>query len=199
MSDILKDGTGKGNSAKVDGNNRLHTATVSRTEENNAIVRGDFFITSSGVITVTDDAETPLWYIKNNDSRNLYLGLYIISAGESTSGTGFAKTKTYAVPDPTSTIITEAKAGLAGNANLSSAVQFNGVVYRGETGDTVVGGANFNTIHHPAGQFNYQLPVVAVIPKGFEGCFTYTAPPGNTSQEVIMTIECYYLDEELEN
>jgi hypothetical protein len=197
MSDVLKDGTGKGNTAKVDSNNRLHVGAVSREEERYALAKGDFFITSSGVVTLTDDAETTVWYIKNNSDRDLYLGTYIISGGPSTGGSGPGKTKTYSAPSATSPIITEAKAGVEGNANLASSKQFNGLVYRGETGDNLVGGIGFNTIFHPNDVFNFQTNVDSVLPKGTDGVFTFTAPTGNTSQEIIMTVLCYYLDEEL--
>jgi hypothetical protein len=48
---VLNDGTGKGNNAKIDGNNRLHTQSVQESEATHAVEAGDAYNINTGNIT----------------------------------------------------------------------------------------------------------------------------------------------------
>lgn len=196
MSNPIKDGTGTGNLVKVDTHNRLHTGSVNRTEVDAAIADGRLFIVSSTLITLTNDVLTPLIYIKNNDDRLLALNLFIMTTGASTGGTGNAYIKTYANLDDSSTIITNAKPALVGNANPTSTKQFNGEVYYGATGDTIVGGVQFVTFILQDTE-GLTTPTYSALSKGGDASYAYQAPAGNTSTEISVIMTAYYIDEDL--
>lgn len=198
MSMEIKDGTGDCHRARVDEDKRLHVGSVSRTERDAAISDGRLFIMSTGLIDLADDAETPLIYVKNQSDRNLYLDLFISTTGQSTGGSGNIYLKSHVALDPTSTIITEAKPALVGNANTTSTKTFDGIVYKGETGDTFVNTINFATFIDQATN-GINTPILAVLPKNGDICYTYKAPTGNTSMEVVILVTAYYLDEHLPN
>lgn len=196
MSNVIKDGTGTGRSAKVDNKNRLHTSSTSRGELDDQITRGNAFIIATPVISITDSNEVPMIYIKNNDDRILNLNVFIMTAGDTTGGTGNAYVKTYAQPDPSSTIITEAKQALVGNANPTSAKQFEGLAYYGETGDTIVGGIQFVNFILQAKE-GLTTPTYSALNKGASAIYAYTPPSGNTDCEVSLILVVSYQDEEL--
>lgn len=194
---IIKDGTGSGNSVKVDEKFRLHTGSVSRAERDAALARGQFFIANTTVLTLTDDSETPIFYIKNNADKNLRLEIFDLYVGASTNGAGDVIVKTYGAVDESSSIVTEAKTLNLGNANIGSQNTFEGVAYKGETGDTLVGGFNFNNIILRDTDSRFKIDTTAVLPKGSNGLFTVTPPSGNTSMNMSLLLFFYYLDENL--
>ena len=196
MSDVIKDGTGKGYTAKVDAQGRLHTGSVARSERDAAIADGRLFIMSSGIVTLTNAVETPVIYIKNTDARNLYMDIFFATTGTSTGGSGNFYTRSHVSLDASSTIITEAKLAAVGNANTTSSNAFNGLVYYGETGDTFVNTVQFVTFIQQAGS-SLETPIRAILQKNGDVAYTYQAPTGNTSMEVTVIVTAYYLDTEL--
>ena len=197
MSNSIKSGTGNGNSANVDIKNRLHTGSISRSERDAAIADGRYYIMSTGVVNLSDDVETPIIYIKNSDAiRNVYLDIFISTTGLSASGTGNVYLRSHVQLDSSSTIITEAKPALVGNANTTSQETFNGDVFKGETGDTFVNTIQFVAFVQQPGD-PQQNQILAVLPKNGDVCFTFEAPTGNTDMDVSIIITAYYLDTEL--
>ncbi len=197
MSFVIENGVGNGSKLRVDLKHRAHTGTVSRAERDAAIDDGRFFISNSTLITLTDDVETPIFYMKTTDDRDLYLDLFDMTVGTSTDGVGDTVIKTYGNASETSTIVTEAKPALVGNAVVGSPEAFDGVVYRGETGDTIVGGQNFNNIILKPDDSRFSIFTSAVLPKGNSALFSVTAPTGNTSMKVSLLFYAYYLDSQL--
>jgi len=194
----IDDGTGGGYQAQVDKLNRMHSATVIRSERDAAIIDARAFIISSAVITLTSAAETPILYFKNNDSRDLYLDVFISNFGTSTGGgTNDIVLRTYANIDDSSTIVSNAVDASIGNANLASSVTFTGVAYKGATGDTIVGGTDVGTFIRKSTSEGDVIQTSAVAPKGFNTLFSIEPPTGNTSMDVTITQFVYYIDKDL--
>jgi hypothetical protein len=66
---IVKDGTGSGNSQKVDVLKRAHTQSVTVSENLNAALNGDAYNINTGLISITGNAT--LLYIKNNEEVDI--------------------------------------------------------------------------------------------------------------------------------
>ena len=199
MSATIQDGSGNCNFAKVDSKNRLHSGTVSRTERDAAIADGRMFITNSTLIELTSATETPIYYMKNNDNRKLYLDIFDITVGTSDSP-GDIIVKTHAgIDEDNSTLVTNARPALVGNANLASQETFDGIVYSGQPGDTIVGGAVFNNIIMKENDSRFTVQTSAVLPKGINAAFSVVPPTGNTSMKVSLLFIIYFLDEDLPN
>ena len=196
MLNTIKDGTGDGFSAQVDSKNRLHVASVGRTEDNAAISDGRFFIASSQVVTLTDDLVTPVLLIENLDTRDLVLDIMITTTGTSTNGVGNSYLSTWAFLDNSSTIISNAVPASVGNSNTLSVELFNGNVYLGQTGDTIVGATQFVTFIQQPGDKEEQ-GLRAILGKNGNTALAYQAPAGNTNMEVSIIVAFYYLDSEL--
>lgn len=197
MSNTIKDGAGAGYSAKVDAKKRLHTSSVSRSERDAAIQAGRFYIMSTQKITLTDDNITPMLYFKNNDpDRDLFIDIVIVTTGPSTGGTGAYLTSTWGAIDDSSTIVSEAKTVAVINAKIGSSEVFNGNIYKGESGDTIVNGTNISSfVHNPGDKTEFEAR--ASIPNGNHAMIAITPPTGNTSMEAAVTLTVWYLDEDL--
>ena len=109
---IIETGIGNGGyKAKVNTNNRLHTAAVITTEDARATKDGDSFNLSTGLITLTDAAQTSLLYIKNNEEKDLILDTVEIGFNTSTGGSTTDMIEIYSIRTPTAgTLISDATA-----------------------------------------------------------------------------------------
>ena len=92
---IIKDGTGKGNAAKVDTTKRLNTRAVNNTTAVEALEDGRSFFVSTGIVTLTSDCASQLLYIKNCDARDMFILNLIQVFGASTGGTGDYKSQLF--------------------------------------------------------------------------------------------------------
>lgn len=81
MSTIIQDGSGNGFSARVDSKNRLAVKGVTRTEFENSTFEGDAYNINTFNISVTVGTETPLLYLKNNESRDIVIAAWFIGTG----------------------------------------------------------------------------------------------------------------------
>jgi len=194
MLNTVKDGTGQGHSARVDAENRLHSATVSRSERDAAIDDGRYFIMSTKIITLTDALLTPLAYVKNNDSsRDLFIDIAFIWSGASTGGSGSFSISTWTNIDDTSTIVSEAKPLTAGNSRIGHPGVFVGDTFLGESNDTLIAGFNFIEVPKlPTEREEFEPR--AILPNGNSTAFAITPPTGNTSMDVSIVLGFYYLD-----
>lgn len=83
MSLMLIDGTGQGYRAKVSSNNRLITASVIRSEAEQAAVDGNLYFANSPIITLTSGSGSGVFYIKNNEDVDVSILQCVITVGYS--------------------------------------------------------------------------------------------------------------------
>ena len=67
MSYVLRDGTGGSYLAKVSPENRQHTVSITQSTQEQAGLDGRAYNLNTGDITLTDAADTPVMYLKNNE------------------------------------------------------------------------------------------------------------------------------------
>ena len=152
MQTEIIDGTGTGKRAKVTDDNRLEVFAVNESRIADISNRtGESFILTSDFISLTTTASfNGMMYIKNTDPDKILYVDKIRICGTGTS-MGYVQSKFFKNPT-TGTLISDANAGLAVPANLSSTVDFVGVVYAA-SGDakTITDGIQFSqfTVHLP--------------------------------------------------
>jgi hypothetical protein len=178
MSTVLIDGAGKGYSAKVDEEQRLHTHAFTVSTALAAALSGDAFNVGSSLITLTSANESGCLYIKNNEPEDIILSVQFINLGTSTNGTGESHFTFYLNPTG-GTLISNAVAGDVFNRRIGSNNTLSADVYKGVEGDTITGG---NIIKAPTTGLFSSVPYV--IAKGATFAISITPPTGNTSMEV---------------
>ena len=73
MSEQIKDGSGTGNLARINANNRLYSNAVTIDENLQATKIGNSYNINTGAITLTDAARTPIIYLQNNENQPLHI------------------------------------------------------------------------------------------------------------------------------
>ena len=138
MTDSIRDGVGTGSRARVNENNRLHVHAVTTSEDSAAGKAGDSYNINTGIITLTDAVDTPILYLKNNESKSLHVEAIAVGMGPSTGGTGGIP-KVTVVRNPT-TIDFSADVDIKTNRNYGSEKTLDITAYKGNTGATMSGG-----------------------------------------------------------
>ena len=197
MSIIVKDGTGTGQSLKIDANNRAETNAVTEGFADHAAESGDKFNINTGDITLTDDTITSTLYIKNNEDSDLVITALIYNLGASAGGSGDVKIDV--MRNPTAgTIVSDAVnvdvgPGVSANQNFGSNKVLSVNAYKGDTADNDFTDGTVSISTRSAsntGRIIVSLGAV-IIPKGSSIGVSYTPPTSNTSQIVQFAAACY--------
>lgn len=143
MSEQIKDGTGSGYHAKVNANNRLYANAVTVSEDQQATKKSRSYNINTGIITLTDAADTPVIYFKNNEDEDFHITAIVIGVGPSTGGSGGIPVITV-VRNPTAgtTVDNTNDVDIVSNRNFGSADVLVADVYKGATGETLTGGTS---------------------------------------------------------
>jgi hypothetical protein len=193
---IINDGTGKGNSAKVDGNNRMHTQAVSASEGVDATDLGRGYNINTGYLAITADAT--LLYIKNNDAGGRDLVVEAVALGTDGAGTaGTSRPYLTMVRNPTGgDLITDATAvSMNQNRNFSSSDTLTADIYSGKVAGTVTGGSDIAILQaSDEGRDFYTINFV--LPKGASMGIKYTANLTGGTSQVYCAAVCYLRDNE---
>lgn len=191
MSSEIIDGTGSGKRAKVNKLNRLGVDATqeSRQSFHNNIGRG--WSLESGLITLTSDNESGVFYIKNNGDNDLVIEDLFIVLGNSTGGSGDHLIKIYVNPTG-GTLITGASVANINNLRFGEPTLPTAVYYKGAEGNTLTGQDSIccNIQFPAAGLYPVDISTF-ILPKGASMGVTYTPPTGNTSQSVNFAINFY--------
>lgn len=167
---IIEDGTGSGNKAKVDAENRLYTLAVTDSQAVNAAIDGRGYNLNSGALALTTAADHAILYVKNNDTQgrvyfveSLIVGLGAVTGGGSVAG----QIEINAVKNVTTgTIVSDATAAATNsNTNFGSSATFTANVYSGGQGKTATNGTNHALIYAQAGSRSV-APLALAIPVG---------------------------------
>jgi hypothetical protein len=172
MSEI-KDGTGRGFSAKVDSNKRLHVQATTETEAVHSAEVGDAYNLNTGLISITGNAT--LMYVKNNEDKDLVIEAIAIGSFEGITHSD----------DPYLTLVRNPTAGdlisdatttgvLNQNRNFGSSKELTADFYKGKVSGTVTGGDNIAILQAtPGGRSFYNIDFI--LPKGSSMAVTLTA------------------------
>lgn len=182
MESIIKDGTGAGNSARVDINKRLHTYTVSQSLQENQATDGKTFNVNTGFITLTSAAEAPILYIKNNDTVSLRITQIGLNIGSSTGGSGNIRSKIIRNPTVGTIVSGASNVDININKNFGSNETLNVIAFKGTTGATLTDG--IDGYYSLLGGANSSYVISTgdlLLPRGASLGIKITPPTGNTS------------------
>lgn len=188
---FIEDGSGNGYLARVNGNNRLYTNSVVVSENLQATKIGRSFNINTGVITLTDAADTPILYLKNNDTEDLHITAIAVGVGPSTGGSGGIP-KITVVRNPV-TIDFSTAVDINSNRNYGSAQTITADAYKGATGDTMTDGDD-HIIFFQTSNGRLFATIDEMVPTGSSIGIKFDPQTGNTSQDVYAALICHLED-----
>lgn len=190
MGDIrIKDGTSGSKTAQVTNNNRLAVAAVTQTLVELATELGDTYNVATNRVTLTDTAESAIFYLENQEDNDLIIDTIFINTTASTGTLSGQPTLriyrnpssgTIVTPTPTNAVIT--------NRNYGSNKALVANAYEGLQGETLTGQTNILDVPLPtrvAVSF-VEFAIVVVLPKGAAIGISYEPQTGSTSVDVII-------------
>ncbi len=187
---VIADGAGKGYSAQVGSDLRLRTSATTRTASENATIEGDSYNLNTGIVTLTNTADTPVMYVKNNEDRNLHIQTIVVILGASASGTG--ESKITIISNPTvGTIITSTPTDIdiSVNRNFGSTNELTADAFKGAIGDTMTDGDDYIQSLISAGS-RVAFNIDTLIPKGKTIGVKIQPPASNTSMAIEVAFVC---------
>lgn len=194
MPDTIKDGTGTGNLAKVNANSRLYTSSVSIDENLQATKNGNSYNINTGTITLTDDTQTPVLYVKNNEEQSLHISAIAVGLGPTTGGSGGIPVITI-IRNPTAgTIVSGATAvDMEGNRNYGSSNTLSVAAYKGATGNTMTDGEDHILMYQTTSGRLF-ASIDELLPTGSSIGVKITPQSSNTSMDVYAALICHIED-----
>jgi hypothetical protein len=140
MAEIIKDGTGKGNTAKVDNNNQLHTFSVTESEQRQASQIGNEYNINTGTIAYTGTGDSSMIYFKNDEDTDFVVTAVAVGLG-TRSATVTDSANVTIIRNPTGgDLISDATAvSINSNTNFgsSNALSSTTLIYKGKDGGTI--------------------------------------------------------------
>ena len=191
MAEIIKDGTGSGNTAQVDSDNRLHVNSVTRTDLTQAVLLGESDNLGTGAITLTNDSESAIAYIKYTGTDPLVIKEFLIILGTTTGGSGNRVIRV--IKNPTTGTIVDNALDMDDKENndFSSSNFIDGLFYKGAEGYTITDGTEFANTTRTSDTVIAFDAAPRVLRKGNSIAIMYTPPTGNTSQTVRVAFTVY--------
>lgn len=191
----VEDGKGSGIFAKVTNDNRVCTSSVISQQGDNAACLGDKYNLNTGDITLTDAAATTVFYLKNNEDKDLIITSLIYNLGTSTGGSGDGKIDVLRNPTAGDIVTNANNVAINSNQDFGSSKTLTADVFVGATSEAVVtdGTVSISTrLNSATGRTVLSLGSV-VIPKGSSLAINYTPPTSNTSQICQFAAACFLL------
>lgn len=185
MAEEIKDGTGANFRAKVTERKRLWVDAQTLTEDESSTRKGESYNINTGFITLTNDTETPILYVKNNGEQDYHLKSVVVGVFTSTGGSGDSPYATFIKNPTTGTIIdsTPTNVDINSNRNYGSDNTLTFDAYKGATGDTMTDGDN-HILALMKEDARSVVPIDEVIPKGKSFGVKFAPRTGNTSLKV---------------
>ena len=193
MADTIKDGQGKGYLAGVNADNQLVTRSTTLNQRTKSAIDGNYYEATTGLLTLTDAAETPILYIKNDETdADMYFVIdkLFIDIFTSTGGTnGDVTIKYYKNPeitggsDATATCTNFSTSGTASYTLKKSMTTMTGDVW------WIGQGTDHSAITIEEEKF--------CIPPGYSFGISITAPTSNSSMPINVNIGGYRIDTKL--
>lgn len=194
MATTIQDGTGTKLKVRVNSENRLLSQTISESEFDHAVGKGEAYNINTEFITVTGSSEVPLLYIKSTGDRDLVLNAWFIGT-DANSGTATRLSLLKIYKNPTSgTIISSGTDINPVNRNFGSSNEFEGIAKKGGDGFTVSGYESTPVLFQTQGtqQRNFGT-VELVLTKGTSVVVTYQQY-GLTSNDIYTGFQVYSSD-----
>lgn len=194
MATTIQDGTGTKIKVKVNTENRLLSQSISESEFDHAVGKGEAYNINTEFLTITGSTEVPLLYIKSTADRDLVLNAWFIGT-DANSGTATRLSLLKVYKNPTSgTIISSGTDINPVNRNFGSSNSFEGIAKKGGDGFTVSGYESTPVLFQTQGtqQRNFGT-VQLVLTKGTSVVVTYQQY-GLTSNDIYTGFQVYSSD-----
>ena len=181
-----------GKTARVNLDNTLAVHSISISEAEHASDLGQSYNVNSGLITLTNAAESGVIYFKNNENENIHIDSIIIILGPSTGGVTTDTTRVRIYSDPTTgTLISTALAAdIVQNRNIGATYALTADVYKGAEGNTITDGANLlESLLSPGNRVAFGLDLT--LPKGKAIGVSLEPNDSNTSMKCMVAFNCH--------
>ena len=184
MPDMVR-GTDASSLWDISTEGRGQIVAVTVTEEQQANVDGNAYNINTGVITLTNAADTPVLYVKNNETNDMIVSAIAVGFGASDGTAGDPNTITIIRNPKTGTIITDTPTDVDMNQNRnygSPNTLTNVLAYKGATGDTMTDGEDIIKIFQTESGRAFAA-LNEVLPKGTSIGVKIEPPDSNTSEK----------------
>ncbi len=189
MSDTIKDGAGTGQLARVNNDGQLVTRATAVEQRLHSSADGLYFEATTGKVEITDANETPMIYIKNDNTDTdtiLVIDRVFVDTWDSTGGSGGGTIVYFRNPD-----ITGGTDIIPVNSNYGSGNSMDGTFKKSMTTLTEGGGTEWWWGNVPEDSGIVVEEGRIIIPPGYSMGISYQAPASNTSQYVAINIAMY--------
>ena len=191
MGFTILGGNGKGNEAAVDDNHRLCGNNLTEDLGSHASNSGSRYNINSGIVTLTNAAESAVLYFKNNEDSDYIINAVIYNLGASASGTGEAVVDVFFNTTGGTIVSTALAADMVVNQNLGSSNSLTADIYKGAQGNTQTGGVQAISSLISAGSRAALSLGKIIVPKGKSISVTVTPPTSNTSMAIQVALSGY--------
>ena len=180
---IIQDSS-TGLTAKVSINNRLQVHSITTTEASTAAAEGDGYNINTGLITLTDAAESGVLYIQNNEDRDLQIEFLEVILAPSTGGAITDTTRVRVYRNPTGGTLISGAVLVSNNQNRNFGTNrtLTADTYKGATGNTVTGGDVIMEVFVNPGEREL-LSIDMTLTKGDSVAVSYEPNDSNTSMK----------------
>jgi hypothetical protein len=179
----IVNGTGDCYAAKVDKDNRLQVQSLSLTNDEYSVLKGNSFGLISGIITLVSDAQRDLIYFKNNGEEDFLQTRILFSCGipsGTLTGNNWIGRLTL---NPTGGSLLSATDGFQFNNNLGSQQKLDTTFKIGDETTNATGLVTAEQLF-PANSGEFFFDQEIIIPKGFSIAVGLKPPIGTTSSDV---------------
>lgn len=193
MSEIIKDGTGKGYQLKVGSDNRARVRAVTETEVIHSAELGNAYNWNTGLISITGDAT--LMYIKNNAEDSLIITAIALGIFDGISHSDDPYITLVRNPTGGDLISDATAVSMNQNRNFGSTNTANVNVYKGKVGGTVTGGDNIAILQSTSGGRSFYT-IDFLLPKGTSLAIKLTANLSSGSANAYCALIGYFKDDQ---
>ena len=194
MPETIKDGR-SAVTWKINENNRGLTSAISIDESLHANKDGDAYNFNTKNIALTNTTDTPVLYLKNNESRNLHIRTVVIGLKASADATETQAEVTF-IRNPTAGTIISSPTNssiIDSNRNYGASKTIDVNAYKGATGDTLTDGEDHIFIYSGVGG-RTAINIDEILPQGKSIGVNIKPPAGNTSLMCYVAVICHFDD-----
>jgi len=188
----IKDATGTGNGLKIDKNNRAHTDSVIRSQDEQEALNSNAYNINTGGITLTTANESGIFYIKSNENLPIVIKEILVILGSTTGGSGEGTVNIKKNPTAGTLVSGAVDVDINENRDFNSEKTLSADIFKGAEGNTVTDGNNFaSTTRSSFGTVITFDASTMVLRRGNSLAVTYTPPSGNTSQSIKIAVTAF--------
>lgn len=179
--------------AKVNLSQRLATSATSRSAAKQSVLLSDSFNIISGSVSLTSASESGVFYLKNNENRDLIIEFADIDLGPSTGASAGEPIIKFIKNPTTGTLISNATAAdINSNQNFSSSRVLTVDAFKGVEGATVTDGTD-HSLRFTRSDRESELVLDILLEKGDSLAVTILPETGNTAMNVLVVMRAYLL------